>query len=213
MKNNKLYIYLTLACLCAVPLQCKSATTLNQTILTTVPPAVNVAAVGGSVVSGTIDPSTGSNSGITGRFNLQTNGPDNSYDYVLQAALQSQGGVSTNAYYLSGSNPSIMLGNNSPSLYPTLAAVANVKNSPTQGGNPNVIAYPVTTTVPSGSSANFISNPTYNGYYFQILSGTNQNVAVSQSLGTAANPNTYSYLEDKPGTYQTVLTFSAFRKP
>lgn len=189
------------------------ASTLSQTMITTCPPAVNVTAINPSLASGTIDPNTGNNTGLQGQFQLQTNGADSNYNYVLQATVATTGGVNTNALFVSGSTPYIIMGNNNLALMPTVAAIANIKSSPTQGGNPNSIAYPTNVGVTNLQSATLTNNATYGGYYYKILTGASQNGTAAQSVSSAPLANTYYVGEDRPGTYQAVLTFSALRLP
>lgn len=213
MKIRYLKLSLTLVLGFAPLIPSWGASTLSQSMITTSPPAVNVAAINSSLASGTITPSTGNLTPLQGQFQLQTNGLDSNYDYVLQSAVSTTGGVSSNALFVSGSTPYIILGNNNIALMPTTASIANIKSSPTQGGNPNAIAYPTNVSVSNLQSATLTNSATYGGYYFKILTGTNQNGTMSQSVSPTPLSNTYYVGEDRPGTYQAVLTMSAFRKP
>lgn len=193
---------------------CYAATNFQQTITTTVPAAVNVTAINTAAAQGTINPSTGNSSSPAASFRLQTNGTDANYTYVMQASLLTTGGTNVNAYAQVSSQGYILLGNNSPSLYPTTAAVNNIKGgTPSAAGNPNVIAYPVTNTLNNLGSATLTNNPAYGGLCYIITKGTSSDGTIAQTLGAAPLANTYSLNNDRAGIYQAVVTFSANRNP
>lgn len=193
---------------------CLAATTFQHTIITTCPPAVNVTAFNTSAASGTINPQTGNSSSPAASFRLQTNGIDAKYTYVVQAKLLTTGGTQTNAYAQISSQGYIMLGNNSPALYPTTAAVSNITGgSPTAASNANVIAYLVTNTLNNLQSATLTNNATYGGLCYIVKTGSNRNGTLVQTLSAAPRANTYSFANDKAGIYQATVTFTANRNP
>lgn len=193
---------------------CYGAATFQQTITTTVPAAVNVTAINTAAAQGTIAPATGNSSSPAASFRLQTNGADTKYTYVMQAVLLTSGGTSVNAYAQVASQGYILLGNNSPSLYPTVAAVNNIKGgTPTASGNANVIAYPVTNTLNNLASATLTNNAAYGGLCYIVTTGTSRDGTIAQTLGTAPLTNTYSLTNDRAGIYQAVVTFTANRNP
>ncbi len=213
MKNLIKILILNIVFLSTVPC-CKSATSFQQTITTTVPAAVNVTAINTAAASGTIDAATGNSSSPSASFQLQTNGDDTKYTYVVQAKLLTTGGVQTNAYAQVSSQGYIMLGNNTPAYYPTLTAVSNITGgTPSAASNPNVIAYPVTNTLNNLSSATLTNNALYGGLCYIVKTGTNRNGSLVQTLGAAPLSNTYSIGDDRAGVYQAVVTFTANRNP
>lgn len=188
--------------------------TFVQTIQTTVPAAVNVTAINPSLAQGTINAQTGISSSPAASFRLQTNGADTNYDYVVTANVLATGGTNVNAYAQISTQPYIILGNNSPTLYPTTAATNNIKGgSPTAANNANAIAYPITNTLTNLSSATLTTNATYGGLCFIVKTGTSRNGTIVQTVGASPLANTYSFLNDTAGVYQAVVTFSANRKP
>lgn len=190
------------------------ATTFQQTITTTCPAAVDVTAINPSAAMGTIAPATGNCSSPSASFQLKTNGIDANYTYVVQAKLLTTGGVQTNAYAQVASQPYILLGNNAFPMYPTVAAVTNITSgTPTAANNTNVIAYPITNTLNNLASATFTNNALYGGLCYIIKTGASQNGTFTQTLGAAPLANTYSFSNDKAGTYQAVVTFTANRNP
>ncbi len=206
----KKIVIIILMCIASQPFSC-GACTLNQNLILTVPSAINITGTGTNLI-GTINIDSGANSGVAGQFRIQTNGNDNLYNYILQAHVKTQGNVDTNAYGLKDTTQYIVLGNNDPSFYPTTNAVNNIANA-TQGNNPNVIAYPVTSSVSGLLSITLKNTTAYGGYHYKVLIGRNCNGYVNQSVNPSPIANTYFYGEDKPGTYQAILIMSAFRKP
>ncbi len=203
-----------LFCLLITALRCYSATTFQQTIRTTVPAAVNVTAINIPAAQGTINPSTGISSSPAASFNLQTNGADTNYTYVIQSSLLTTGGTSVNAYAQIAAQGYILLGNNSPAKYPTTNAVNNIKNgTPTASNNANVIAYPINNTLNNLNSAVLTNNPTYGGLCYIVKTGTSKNGTIIQTVGSTPLSNTYSIVNDRAGIYQATITFSANRNP
>lgn len=193
---------------------CFGATTFQQTLTTTVPAAVSVTAINTSASQGTIEPAAGISSSPAASFRLQTNGADSNYTYVVQSSLLTAGGTSVNAYAQIASNGYILLGNNSPALYPAAAAVNNIKSgTPSAANNANVIAYPITNTLTNLSSAALTNNPAYGGLCYIIQTGTSRNGTLVQTVGSTPLANTYSITNDRAGVYQAVVTFSANRNP
>lgn len=207
LKNFLILSSLTAQC-------CYGATTFQQQITTTVPAAVNITAINTAAAQGTIDAQTGNSSSPAASFRLQTNGTDAKYTYVVQASLLSAGGSGVNAYAQISSQGYILLGNNSPSMYPTTAAINNIKSgTPTASNNANVIAYPVTNTLNNLGSATLTNNAAYGGLCYIITTGTSSNGTLIQTLGAAPLSNTYSISNDRAGVYQAVVTFTANRNP
>lgn len=186
----------------------------QQTILTTVPAAVNVTAINTALAQGTIDPETGMSTSPSASFRLQTNGADTNYDYVLTAVLNTSDSGNVNAYYQSGRTVYLLLGNVAASNIPSASAVNNIKGgSPVLAQNANVIAYPVTNTLTNLSSATATNIATFAGLCYIIKTGASKDGTIQQTIGATPLANTYSVTTDRAGTYQAVLTFTANRKP
>lgn len=184
----------------------------QHAIQTVVPSAVDVSSINTSTSSGTIDPETGVSSAPYATFQIQTNGGDDKYDYILTAKVNTSDSGQVNAYSQNGSTAYLLLGN--ITNLPASSAINDIKtNSPTQANNKNVIAYPITNTLTNLSSATLTNNTTYGGLCYVIKTGTSQKGTIRQAIGTAPMSNTYSAIIDTAGTYQAVLTLSANRKP
>ena len=184
----------------------------QHTIQTVVPAAVDVSSINTSASSGTIDPETGISSAPFVTFQIQTNGNDDKYDYILTAKINTSDSGNLNAYSQNGSTAYLLIGN--ITKLPASSAINDIKtNSPTTVNNKNVIAYPITNTLTNLSSATLTNNATYGGLCYVIKTGSNQKGTIKQAIGTTPVNNTYSVTTDTAGTYQAVLTLSANRKP
>ena len=184
----------------------------QHTIQTVVPSAVDVSSINSSAASGTINPETGVSSAPYATFQIQTNGDDNKYDYVLTAKVNTSDNGNVNAYSQNGTTAYLLLGN--IANLPSSSAINDIKtNSPSPANNKNVIAYPITNTLTNLSSATLTNNAAYGGLCYVIKTGSSQKGTIQQAIGTAPMNNTYSAIIDTAGTYQAVLTLSANRKP
>ena len=184
----------------------------QHTIQTIVPSSVDVSSINTSASSGTIDPETGNSSAPYATFQIQTNGDDNKYNYILTAKVNTSDSAQVNAYSQNGSTAYLLLGN--LTNLPTLSAINDIKtNSPTVANNKNVIAYPITNTLTNLSSATLTNNAAYGGLCYVIKTGTSQKGTIRQAIGAVPMSNTYSAIVDTAGTYQAVLTLTANRKP
>lgn len=193
---------------------CFALTSLQQIITTTVPAAVNITALNPAAANGTINPQTGNSSSPSASFQLQTNGLDEKYTYVVQATVQTTGNVVANAYAQISSQEYIMLGNNASTLYPTIAAVSNITSgSPVAANNPNVIAYPISNTINNLASMTLTNNATYGGLCYIVKTGASKNGTLTQTVGVAPLSGTYSVGNDRAGTYQAIVRFTAKRNP
>lgn len=184
----------------------------QHTIQTIVPSAVDVSSINTSAASGTINPETGVSSAPYATFQIQTNGDDDKYEYILTAKVNTSDSAQVNAYSQNGSAAYLLLGN--ITNLPTSSAINDIKtNSPTLTNNKNVIAYPITNTLTNLSSATLTNNTAYGGLCYVIKTGSSQKGTIKQAIGTAPMSNTYSAIIDTAGTYQAILTLSANRKP
>lgn len=195
-------------------IQSNAATTFQQSIVTTVPAAVNISAYNQSLSKGTINPQTGISSSPSASFNIKTNGEDCNYTYIVQAKLLTSNGGDVNAYFKNANRDYIILGNITSANYPSTNSVNNIKsNNPTALGNSNAIAYPITNMLTNIASATLVNNSAYGGLYYSINMGNSQNGNFIQTLGTLPLTNTYSIANDRAGTYQAIITITANRNP
>ena len=190
------------------------ATNFQQTIVTTVPAAVNISAINQSLSKGSIAPQTGISTSPSASFNIKTNGEDCNYTYIAQAKLYTSDGGEVSAYVKNSNREYIILGNISTSNYPTLRSINNIKSgSPITSDNPNAIAYPITNNLSSIDSSTMVNNSAYGGLCYSIKMGNSQNGNIVQTLGATPLVNTYSISNDRAGTYQAIITLTANRNP
>lgn len=191
-----------------------STTNFQQTIVTTVPAAVNISAYNQSLAKGTIAPQTGISSSPSASFNIKTNGEDCDYTYIVQAKVSTSNSGDVNAYFKNSNRDYIILGNVSSSNIPNTNSINNIKSgTPTSSGNPNAIAYPITNTLTNIESATMTNNSAYGGLCYSVNMGNSKNGNLVQTLGANPLTNTYSISNDRAGTYQAVITFTANRNP
>lgn len=187
------------------------ATEYYQNIRKTVEPIVEIAVLP-SQNGGIINAQNGSLTPIGAKFSLVTNSNDNDYDFVLQANVKAEGDRDTGAYFENNSMGYIILANTIHK--PSGISIENIKNNPSRSSdNPNAIAYPLSTISPGAKGVNLRSSSHYGGYYYEINKGDNQFFTVNQTVSGSPLANTYSFESDRPGMYEAVVTFSAYRKP
>lgn len=191
-----------------------SATNFQQTIITTVPSAVNISAYNQSLSKGNIAPQTGMSSSPSASFNIQTNGEDYNYTYTVRAKVSTSDGGEVNAYFQNSNTDYIVLGNVSSSNLPDTNSINNIKSgTPIVDENPNAIAYPITNTITNIESATMTNDSAYEDICYSVKMGNSQNGNLVQTLGSTPLSNTYSLSNDRAGTYQAVITFTANRNP
>ena len=194
--------------------QSYGATNFQQTIVTNIPAAVNISAYNQSLSKGSIAPQTGNSTSPSASFNIKTNGDDCNYAYIIQAKVSTSNGGDVNAYFKNSNRDYIILGNVSSSNLPNTNSINNIKSgTPTTSGNPNAIAYPITNTLTNIESATMTNNSAYRGLCYSIKMGNSQNGNIIQTLGATPLTNTYSISNDRAGTYQATITFTANRNP
>ena len=162
-----------------------------------------------TTTSGVINPKNGVSTGMKSKFALKTNGKDCDYDFLLKANIISDAGESLNAFGKSSGIEYLILGNIDPSKEPTKVDWAKLKAN--NSSNPNLIAYPI-----SGSVNNFQSLTQEDiGLItvYRLLLGSGQDGGVDFNIATNPIASTYDYAEDRSGTYQAIITFSAVHKP
>ena len=195
-------------------LESYSATNCQQTILTTVPSAINISAYNQSLSKGSIAPQTGNSTSPSASFNIKTNGEDCNYTYIVQAKVNTSDNGEVNAYFKNSNRDCIILGNVSSQNLPKNTSISNIKNGASNvSGNPNAIAYPLTNTLSNIESATMTNNTSYGGLCYVVKMGNSQNGNFVQTIGAAPISNTYSISNDRAGTYQAVITFTANRNP
>ena len=162
--------------------------------------------------SGTIDVTTGVNSGgVVSYFDIETNGTDDDYDFYLTSTFPIDG-TACSGYFgdAKAGTGYILLGNTAVGHKPTEDAVSKAKTG--VKGNKNVIAYPVTISTSGNMDYDYnSSHATYGSCYKITLNGDSEGT-VTHRIGTSPAVNTYEPYYDAAGTYQATITLTAISK-
>lgn len=201
-KNIKLFILFALVFLNTRI--CYGYAEAETSVYTDVQPSVFIQKQTSSVDTGSINPLTGVHTGLNTVFDIQTNGNDDSYDFIIQAKMYVDDGF-VSAY---GNNGCILFANTLTS--PTTAAIEDAKTG--GSNNKNVIAYPVTVSTTNPMTAEFQKNYSVYGdcYVVKVNNGTEG--TVTHIVGQTPISGTYNIGQDPAGTYQAVVTFTAVSK-
>lgn len=183
-----------------------------QTLSVSAQPAVAIEKTT-SLEIGEITPATGTHSGLNASFNLQTNGTDDDYIFIVGSKITSYGGEEVSAY--SNDGQYLLFGRYGEEEYlPTAEAISNAK----AGGsnNPNVIAYPISEmsitspmTVQYDSSQETGEGTT--GCYVVKVNGATEGT-LRQVIGGTPASGTYKVGQDMAGSYRAVVYFTAISK-
>ena len=176
----------------------------EQSLDTTVQPAVSIEKLSSSKETGSINPETGVQSGLESVFSLQTNGTDSDYDFILSSKITTDGGE----YSAYGENGCLLFVNTLAT--PTAAAIEDAKTG--GNNNPNVIAYPVTVTTSSPFTNSFSTSNSQFGACYVINVNNGTEGTVTHIVGKTPVSGSYSVAQDQAGTYQATVTLSAVSK-
>ena len=176
----------------------------EQSIQSTVQPAVAIEKLSSSVESGTVTPQTGVHTGLKSVFSIKTNGNDDDYDFIINSKITTEEG-DVSAY---GQNGSILFGHTL--ALPTQSAIENAKIG--GSNNKNVIAYPVSAVITDPMTVSFQNNYGVYGDCYVVK----VNSAMDGTVTHTVNPNpvsgTYSVTQDQAGTYKSTVYFTAVSK-
>lgn len=176
----------------------------EQSVDTTVQPAVAIEKQSSSIETGSVNPQTGVSTGLSSIFSVQTNGTDDNYDFIITSKILTDSD-SVSAY---GQDGSLLFAHTLAA--PTLSAIEDAK----AGGsnNKNVIAYPVTAVGTDPITVEFEQDYGIYGdcYVVKVNNGTEG--TVTHTVGQNPIAGTYNIGQDQAGTYQAVVTFTAVAK-
>lgn len=180
-------------------------TEVEQAVVLSVQPAVALERTSSASESGSIDPLTGQNSGISASFSIEVNGTDENYDFIVGSTITTLEG-SASAFTKDGS----LIFANTSSL-PSSTAVEDARNHGSD--NRNVIVYPVgSMTITSPMTIQFEpGNATYGNCYKVKVNNASEGT-LNQTIGTSAVPGTYNMAQDEAGSYQVTVFFTAVSK-
>lgn len=188
------------------------STSVVQTLAVSAQPTVAIEKTS-FVQTGEINPETGTHSGLNASFNLQTNGTDNDYIFVVGSKIIQAGNVEVSAF--SDDGQSLLFGRaNDEEYLPSAEAIQDAK----AGGsnNPNVIAYPISAmTIDSPMTIEFVKGLTVSedtmDCYQVKLNGSTEGT-LNQVISGSPVPGTYKAGQDKSGSYKAVVYFTAISK-
>ena len=192
--------------------QAFASTSVVQTLNVSVQPTVAITKNSNSLETGEIDPLTGTHSGLSASFNLQTNGTDDDYIFIVGSKITAYGGQEVSAYTTDGKG--LLFGRIDTEEYmPSAEAIENAKTG--GNNNPNVIVYPISNmTITAPMTIQYDSaQATDEGtgcYVVKVNSGT-EGVLTQVISGTAVS-NSYSVGQDSAGQYKAVVYFTAISK-
>ena len=204
-KKNILKLLITTILIAICSTKANAAVEGKMLLLVEDPPTASITVDSSASTSSTSVTSieTGAIGTLVTVFNLETNGTDENFDFVITSSITYDGG-SESAYDSSGN---ILFVNTNASSMPDAAAVSQAKSR--SGNNFNVISYPVTITQSSPFTSDYQANyKTYgNSYVIKVNGGTSGNVR--HTVGPTPVSGTYSNVGDEKGTYQATITMSA----
>ncbi len=200
-KSLKLLIFLITATIVAG--KAYGYTETEQSLQTTVQPAVSIIKSDASIENLSANPEQGTHSGFRTIFNLETNGTDDDYDFLIESSILTSGGT-VSAY---GNNGCILFGHTLAT--PTLDAIDNAK----AGGNnnANVIAYPVIIETTNPFTSAFDGGNSKGACYVVKVNGGDKGT-VTHTVSGIPISGTYSVGQDQAGTYQATVTFTSYSK-
>lgn len=176
----------------------------EQSIQTTVQPAVAIEKQLSSIETGNVNPQTGVHTGLRSVFSLKTNGNDASYDFILSSKIKTEFGE-VSAY---GNNGQLLFGHTL--VMPEQSSIDDAKIG--GNNNRNVIAYPVNVTANQPMTVDYHNNYGVYGDCYVVRVNTSQDGIVTHSVEQTPVSGSYNIGQDQAGTYQAVVYFSAVSK-
>lgn len=176
----------------------------EQSIQTTVQPAVAIEKLSSSIESGSVNPQTGIHTGLKSVFSLKTNGDDGDYDFVITSSITTDNGE-TSAY---GQNGCILFGHTL--ALPTQSAIEDAKIG--GNNNRNVIAYPVSAVITNPMEVNYQSSFGNYGDCYVVKVNSETDGTVTHTVNPNPVSGTYNVTQDQAGTYKSIVYFTAVSK-
>ena len=204
-KQNSLNLIILMLSTLLMPIRAYGYSEAEQSVLTDVQPAVAIEKSTSSKESGSVNPETGVlQEGLSSIFNLQTNGSDEDYDFIVTSKIMTEGGE-VSGY---GNNGSLLFGH--ILSMPTSAAIEDAKSG--GNNNKNVIVYPVTAAITNPMSVEFQNNYGIHGDCYVVKVNGEKEGTLTHTVGQNPISGTYNIGQDQAGSYQSIVTFSAVSK-
>ncbi len=184
-----------------------------QTLSVSAQPTVAIEKKSTSVEVGEINPETGTHSGLSASFNLQTNGTDDDYIFIVGAKITAYDNEEVSAYTKDGQG--ILFGRYGQEEYlPSAEAIQDAMNG--GSNNPNIIVYPIngmniTSPMTVQYDAAQESSEGTAGCYVVKVNGATEGT-LNQSIGGTPVSGSYSVGQDMAGQYKAVVYFTAISK-
>ncbi|MDD3238204.1 MAG: hypothetical protein PHV37_08935 [Candidatus Gastranaerophilales bacterium] len=210
MKFTK-YIILSLILVELVAPCSFGATNISATLKVNVSSSIQIKALNSKEVT-SIDCNSGNMTLVSPQFSLKSN--CNCAKIGMTASVQ--GKTTRTAFCEIDGVPCLTFANTSMGFIPSDSSIISAQHSgASASSNPNVISYPVTTGPNTGSLTMTFSNarsPFGSGKYFSIAKtgGGVLNGSVRLNISGAPASGTYLFGSDSAGTYQAIVTVSAY---
>ena len=204
INKNTLKLLILLAFTTFVVTEAYGYAEAEQSLKTTVQPAVAISKDVSSVETTSVDAASGEHNGLQSIFNVNTNGTDDNYDFIMYSYIMTDGGA-VSAY---SNNGSILFGHSIN--YPSTSSIEDAK----AGGNKNydIIVYPVSVMTSDPMTASFKNNfSVYGDCYVIKLNGTNEG-AVTHRIGRTPVSGSYNVGQDRAGSYKSTVVLTAVSK-
>lgn len=192
--------------------QAFASTSVVQTLNVSAQPTVAISKTSNTVETGDINPETGSHLGLNASFNLQTNGTDENYIFIVGSKITAYGGQEVSAYTSDGKG--LLFGRIGDEEHlPSTTAIENARSG--GSNNPNVIVYPISSmTITAPMAVQYDGTQATDegtGCYVVKVNGGTEGT-LRQEIGGSAIPGSYSVAQDMAGQYKAVVYFTAISK-
>lgn len=189
-----------------------ATTSAVQTLSVSVQPTVAIEKSTSTQV-GEINPETGAHSGLNASFNLQTNGTDDDYIFIVGSKILSSDNTEVSAYTSDGQG--LLFGRvGEEEFLPTASAIQDARNG--GSNNANVIVYPISSmTIDSPMTVNFVNGLDVEGNAidcYQVKLNSGKEGTLRQTVGGSPINESYRAGQDKAGSYKAVVYFTAISK-
>ena len=189
-----------------------ASTSVVQTFSVSAQPTVAITKTSNSDETGDINPETGSHLGLSASFNLQTNGTDENYIFIVGSKITAYGGQEVSAFTSDGKG--LLFGRiGDEEHFPSTTAIENARSG--GSNNPNVIVYPISTmSITAPMTVQYDETQATDegtGCYVVKLNGGTEGT-LRQEIGGSAASGSYSVGQDMAGRYKAVVYFTAINK-
>ena len=202
MKNNLVKILILIICLTFG--QNVFADTEEDVVVVTNVPYTASLTKKSSNNSASVNPATGTHTGLSTVFTLQTNGGDEHFDYIINSYIDIDGDR-VSAF---GNDGRLLFAHET--RLPSSTAVENARTG--SDSSKNVFAYPSSVTTTGGMTSSFHTNYKEYGNCFVILANDSESGDVTHTVSGTPCTGTYEVGLDESGSYKSVIQFTITSK-